>query len=791
MIASLPRFRADLTLSRQTSADGTVFVVKDPLRQQFYRLPEEAHFIAEQLDGETPLDVIRRRTEEKFQTSLPPAQLDAFVRQLDKSGLLESKRNRRASHNQRRIQGSLLYFRVRFFDPDRLFNRLTGRIQFFFTPAFMAISAAAIFAAVCVVVFNWSGIVQNFSRVYLPSVIPLFFAVVFCVVTAHELAHGLTCKHFGGEVHELGFFLVYFQPALYCNVSDAWLFPEKSKRLWVGFAGPYFELFLWALAALLWRATDGETWLNHAAFIAMTTSGVKTLLNFNPLIKLDGYYLLSDWLGIPNLRKRAFAAAGEWIKNKFGAGGRRLEQMSARERRIYLTYGLTATAGSLAMLVFAVTKIGTYLIGQNQLLAFALFAGMLGQKIRRRFSKLFGRSSGAATLDEDGDATDETDGADAPGGPPQTAGRGKKRPRPSKRFILFAGGAAALAILAFQNGQLRVGGGFSAMPIRNADVRAGVDGLVSEIRMDEGSMVHQGDLIAQLSDMDNVTQLRQTEADIQEAQAKLNLLVNGPLPAAIEAAKNEVVKADAAVKFAASTLARDKLLLDGKLLSQQDYEASQANLAEQQATLAGNKNKLDMLVAGSRPEDIDATRAQIAHLQAHQSYLQEQIRLAKIFSPADGVVATPSRQLHEMKGVFVKKGDLIAKIYDLKTIIVEIPVSETEIADVKTGQPVVLKARAWPQMTFHGEVTSIAIATPGISSSSSADPATSATAVTGGSIAATPKTFLVTTEIDNRSLLLKPGMTGQAKIICGRRHLFELAARQIARTFNVTLWSWW
>ena len=171
--------------------------------------------------------------------------------------------------------------------------------------------------------------------------------------------------------------------------------------------------------------------------------------------------------------------------------------------------------------------------------------------------------------------------------------------------------------------------------------------------------------------------------------------------------------------------------------------------------------------------------------------MQEQIRLAKIFSPADGVVATPSRQLHEMKGVFMKKGDLIAKIYDLKTIIVEIPVSETEIADVKTGQPVVLKARAWPQMTFHGEVTSIAIATPGISSSSSADPATSVTAVTGGSIAGTPKTFLVTTEIDNRSLLLKPGMTGQAKIICGRRHLFELAARQIARTFNVTLWSWW
>jgi len=193
MIASLPRFRTDLTVSRQTSpADGAIFVIKDPVRQQFYRLPEEAHFIAEQLDGETPLDVVRRRVEEKFQTPLPTAQLDAFVRQLDKSGLLESERNKRASRRRRRIQGSLLYLRIRFFDPDRLFNALIGTIRFFFTPAFVAVSAAAILAAVCVVVFNWNGIARHFSRVYVPSAIPLIFAAVFCVISAHEFAHGLT-----------------------------------------------------------------------------------------------------------------------------------------------------------------------------------------------------------------------------------------------------------------------------------------------------------------------------------------------------------------------------------------------------------------------------------------------------------------------------------------------------------------------------------------------------------------------------------------------------------------------
>jgi len=213
--------------------------------------------------------------------------------------------------------------------------------------------------------------------------------------------------------------------------------------------------------------------------------------------------------------------------------------------------------------------------------------------------------------------------------------------------------------------------------------------------------------------------LRQTEANLQAAQAKLALLVNGPLPEQIAAASNEVVKCSDQVRFAASTLARDQLLLKDKLVSQQEYEADQANLSVQRSTLAEAENQppapaifqshmqrstlaeaenqLDLLRAGSRPEDIAAARALIAQLQAQQNFLQEQIRLSRIISPASGIVATPSRQLHEMNGVFVHKGGLIAKIYDLRTLTVGIPVSERDIADIKVGQSVLLKARAYPE----------------------------------------------------------------------------------------------
>ncbi|HEX4645888.1 MAG TPA: M50 family metallopeptidase, partial [Verrucomicrobiae bacterium] len=520
MISSLPRFRGDLATSRQVMAESVFFIVKDPVRERFYRLPEEAHFIAEQLDGETPLGVVRRRAEEKFRTPLPPAELNAFVSTLNAAGLLDTGKIGDGKSRRRRIQGNPLYLRIRFFDPDRLFNYLAGKVRFFFTLPFLVISAMLILSAVYIAFANWEDAVQNLSRVFTYSAIPVILPVVFLVITAHEFAHGLTCKHFGGEVHELGFLLIYLQPALYCNVSDAWLFPEKSKRLWVGFAGPYFELFLWALATLAWRLTDAETVINPLAFIVMTSSGVKTLFNFNPLIKLDGYYLLSDWLEIPNLRKKSFACFGEAIKRLFGGKSPVMEQMPLRERRVCQAYGLLAGVGSFCLLGFAIVKIGGSLLQQSQPMAFALSAWLLGLKFRRRVRRFFGKSSNTSIDPDDPDSADAPDApvtsapllpneeqaatpdALADSGPfraavaprPAAPGKRKGRMRGMKRWLWLAvlGGATSAALVCLHP-ELRIKGPFDVLPIQNADVRASVEGLVEEICVDEGQTVHQGD----------------------------------------------------------------------------------------------------------------------------------------------------------------------------------------------------------------------------------------------------------------------------------------------------------
>src|SRR5436190_8250388 len=597
MTVSPPKLRNDLTISEQRLAGEVVSIVKDPLTGNFFRLGEAERFIADQLDGATAVEVVRQRAEEKFSTTLPQETLNQFVKTLEKGGLLESGAGREKAlrRRTRRIQGNILYQRVRMCDPDLLFHWLIGRIGFFFTPYFMVLSAAVILFAAGVAIANWDDVRGDVARLFQISSLPLAILTVFLVITLHEFGHGLTCKHFGGEVHELGFMLIYLQPALYCNVSDAWLFPEKAKRLWVGFAGPYIELFIWGLATLVWRVTDVETTINYMAYVVMTTSGIKTFLNFNPLIKLDGYYLMSDYLEIPNLRRKAFSYVGSRIKKLFGSVDPRFDALTARQRRVCLAYGVMAAIGSFSILGFAVVKLGSYLIDNQQPMAFVFFAGLLGTKFRRRFRNLFGKTSAASDPDDDFESSDDADlqsngessnhansrvHSDSPkkGDVPRTedspepsAQRARASKQPSKRWkkifvwlkrtlVLLVVAAIVTPILFYGHSELKIRGKFNVLPFHNADVRAEVEGIIEEIYVDEGDEVKAGDMIARLSNRELRSELLKTEAEIAQNQAKLKMLEAGPTEEEIEGARDAGPRAEERPNYGNHRLVRDKAL---------------------------------------------------------------------------------------------------------------------------------------------------------------------------------------------------------------------------------------
>ena len=386
-----------------------------------------------------------------------------------------------------------------------------------------------------------------------------------------------------------------------------------------------------------------------------------------------------------------------------------------------------------------------------------------------------------------------------PSFPPSSESESAK-PAPSKRptnrrrlatprRIIWSTILLALVLyLVFGHINLRVGGAFNILPIENADVRATVEGIIEKIYVDEGTPVTEGAVIARLYDKDLQTELHTTEAAIGQTQATLKKLQAGPTENEIEVARATVAKAEDALKYAQIRLNMIKKAFEENLLARKEYEDALAVEAAARNDLAVAKDQLTLLVSGTRPEDIEAARAQINGLETQRSNLQQQLRFVSVVSPAAGIVATPSRQLHEMRGQLAKKGDLIAKVYNLKTVTAQISVSEKEIADVHVGQKVALRARAYPDRTFFGTVVSIATS----AQTSSGSPAAELipTAQPSSSANAT-KFVLVDTEIQNDDLLLKPEMTGQAKIDCGRRRILELISRRLARTFKVELWPSW
>ena len=810
----LPKLRSDLRLSRQETAEGAAYIVKDPVTGRFFRFREAELFITKQLDGASPLDLVCRKVEERFGQPISTETLKLFVDRLQQLGFLESgtAAGQQFRSQPGRISGDLFYLRLKAFDPDRLFTRLLPYVRFCFTPAFLACATALILLAFGLTLINGNEIERQASHLFQVGTFLLIWFTILAVTTLHEFAHGLTCKHFGGEVHEVGFMLIYFQPAFYCNVSDAWLFPEKSKRLWVTFAGAYFELFIWAWAAVIWRLTEPGTWLNSATLVVAATSGVRCLFNHNPLVKLDGYYLLSDYVEIPNLRARAFQYLRSLLVWAIGGADGRAPQgehaPSARERRIYLWYGLLAGAFSVWLLGSIAWWVGSILVQRYQGTGFLLFAGLLMLVFRHPLKRAL--ASTFAWIKSS----------------PQRLASIK---RPVKGLAL---GAIVLAALFLVRLELTVSGEFKLLPIHNTDIRAEVEGIIQQVYANEGDLVRAGDLIVTLSDRDYRAELGKTEAEIAEKQAKLKMLKAGPRLEEIELARQAVATARARqeqagdlyeeaarlheerlskartkvekekerLKYGRKALDRFKELRDAQIVSQKEFEEAeeravvrekeveeaevdlkmvrQDDLAEARHKLMvatkereEAEGRLRVLLAGFRVEEIEATEAEIARLEAQRRHTLEQLQLTKVSSPISGVITT--RKLNETVGQHVNKGDLIAEVHELKTVTAEIAVPEHEIADVQVGQRVVLKARSYPQGSLEGKVTAIAPI------------ATQMDEVPGG------KQVLVTTQIDNTSLLLKSQMTGTAKIFCSERRMWDLLTRRLARFIRVEFWSWW
>ena len=322
------RRRHDLTARRHQYQGRSCWVVKDPLSLKYYRLPEEEFAVLELLDGRRSLAQIKAQ----FETRFPPqkaklSEIQQLIAHLHRNGLAVSDALRqgdrllaRASEQQRRrwVQraSSLLAIRFRGIDPEWILARGNVLVGCLFRPAtvgFVLLLAAAAALWVGVQFDELCRRLPGFHEFFGPSNW-LWLAVVLAVTKIlHEFGHGFACKHFGGECHEMGVMLLVFTPCLYCDVSDSWLLPNKFHRAAIGAAGMYIELLLATLATFVWWFTQPDSIVNLLALQVMFICSISTIVfNGNPLLRYDGYYILSDLLEIPNLRQRAGQAVARF-----------------------------------------------------------------------------------------------------------------------------------------------------------------------------------------------------------------------------------------------------------------------------------------------------------------------------------------------------------------------------------------------------------------------------------------------------------------------------------------------
>jgi putative peptide zinc metalloprotease protein len=303
--------------------------IKDPLRLHFWQFGDEEYFLWSQLEGGVSLAELQQRFQRRFaprRIELP--QLHQFLGTLHREGLVFSTTGGQADvlleredrqRAMRRVQWltNLLAIRFRGVNPTRFLEWLYPRVAWLFGPWFLAACSILVLSALLLAVVEANQILARLPRAQeflTPGNLVWLAATLAAVKVGHELGHALTCRHLGGRCHELGVMLLVFTPCLYCNVSDAWLLPSRWRRMAISAAGMGVEWTLAAAATWLWWFSEPGLF-STLCLNGMVICSLNTLLfNGNPLLRFDGYFLLSDALDLPNLRQ----AGDEWLRDRAG-----------------------------------------------------------------------------------------------------------------------------------------------------------------------------------------------------------------------------------------------------------------------------------------------------------------------------------------------------------------------------------------------------------------------------------------------------------------------------------------
>ncbi len=313
-----PRLRPHVEITRQHYRGRRWHVVRDPSSNSFYRLSPVAYEFVGLFDSHRTIEELwklgltRHGDESLTQndviqllSQLYSANLLAGDTSPETDQLLRRGKERIGKKVKQQAIG-LMYFKVKLFNPDAILSWLEPIFRPILNKWGLLVWSLWVIAGFTAVVPHWERLKDGFGSTVAPSNWAWMIVVFIVVKLIHETGHGLLCKRFGGNVPEFGAMMLVLLPAPYVDASSSWAFESKWRRMAVGAGGMIFELAVASAAAFVWLATPEGNLLHQIAYNAMFTASISTVIfNANPLMRFDGYYILSDWLEVPNLMQRS------------------------------------------------------------------------------------------------------------------------------------------------------------------------------------------------------------------------------------------------------------------------------------------------------------------------------------------------------------------------------------------------------------------------------------------------------------------------------------------------------
>jgi putative peptide zinc metalloprotease protein len=411
---------------------------------------------------------------------------------------------RRNALKQKKKWGDLAFITFPAFNPDNFLVWLEERIRFVFTWWFTLITLAAFACMGTIFVLHWSEVGRdtlqffNFAdKTWLD--VAVFWGITLVLAAIHEIAHGVTCRHFGGRVASMGFALIYLTPAFFTDTTEGVVLCPPFERVLISIAGVWSELYLCVVATVIWWGTPPGTAVHDFAYVMMLMTGIATvLLNWNPLIKLDGYHILCDIIGILDLKEDSTAYVSAWVKRYVWRLPVEIPYVPKRRRLGFAVYAVTSGLYSYTVLFILAEFVGNVFRNFNPEWSFIpeLATGALIFRSRIRSAVNLMKF---IYLDK----------------------KDRVRSWLTSHWLPWAI-AGIVGFLLLPVSRESISGRFVLEAADRAMIRAQVAGTVEKVYADEGQTITSGATLVQLRNVPLESKRARSEADYRSAAAGVN-----------------------------------------------------------------------------------------------------------------------------------------------------------------------------------------------------------------------------------------------------------------------------